>query len=112
MRKLSMDVLTEQLGKSMTSQEVAAYLDIDVKTVRKYYRELGGIRLGRHYRFFEKEICNAVQKKKQMDSPGEERWTTEGESIPDQEGGLGLGECSKQTTRKRMEREDRHGLFG
>lgn len=96
----------------MTTLEVAAYLDIDVKTVRKYYRELGGIRLGCHYRFFEKEICNAVQKKKQMDSPGEERWNEERENIPDQEGGLGLGECNKQKPRKRMVREDRHGLFG
>lgn len=40
------------LGKSMTVGEVADYLGIDGKTVRKYYKQLGGVRLGRSYRFF------------------------------------------------------------
>ena len=47
-----MDQLEQSLGKALRVQEIAQYLDVDVKTVRKYYRELGGIRLGRHYKFF------------------------------------------------------------
>ena len=68
-----MKLLEKDLGKALRTQDVAEYLGVDIKTVRKYYRELGGIRLGRHYRFFEKEIFNAIQKKTAMDRPSEER---------------------------------------
>lgn len=35
----------------MTAGEVAAYLGVHVSTVRRHYRELGGIKLGRVYCF-------------------------------------------------------------
>lgn len=35
----------------MTAKEVSEYLGIHIETVYKYYRELGGIKLGRIYRF-------------------------------------------------------------
>ena len=68
-------ILKNQLGQALNTKQVSEYLGLDPKTVRKYYRELGGIRLGRHYRFFEKEICNAIQKQKwnKMDCPSEEQ---------------------------------------
>lgn len=35
----------------MTAKEVAVMLGIDVRTVRKYYRDLNGIRIGKIYVF-------------------------------------------------------------
>lgn len=40
----------------MTAQEVAEYLGVHVSTVRRYYLELGGIKLGRIYRFSEDKL--------------------------------------------------------
>jgi hypothetical protein len=56
-------------GKRLSTQQVAAYLGLDQKTIRKYHQELGGIRLGRRYVFFEKEIINAIQKRTELGSP-------------------------------------------
>lgn len=106
-----MDILRSELGRPMTTKQVAEFLILDEKTVRKYYRELGGIRLGRHYRFFEKEICNAIQTKRQMDCPSEERGPKERENIQDEKGGFGLGSVNEQNAFKRMDRPDRHSLF-
>jgi len=107
-----MQFIETHLGKALSSQEVAIYLGLDVKTVRKYYRQLGGIRLGNRYRFFERGICNAVQKATEVDSPSEEGWGETGEGVRDQKGSQGLGDQNAAKTRKRLEREDRHGLFG
>lgn len=107
-----LDKLERNLGKPLRTREVAEYLGLDVKTVRKYYRELGGIRLGRHYVFFEKEICNAVQKRTEVDCPSEEREPETGEGVLEQECRQGLGSQDAAKARRRMEREDRHGLFG
>jgi hypothetical protein len=107
-----MGQLNEDLGNAMNTQEVADYFKLDVKTVRKYYKQLGGMRLGRHYRFFEKEIYNAVQNWNEMEGPSEERWTEDGEDIQHTEGGNRLGSRDAEKTRKRLDREDRHGLFG
>jgi hypothetical protein len=107
-----MDQLERSLGKALRAQEIAQYLDVDVKTVRKYYRELGGIRLGRHYRFFEKEIYYAIQKRTEVDSPSEEREPEIGKGIFDQEGSQGLGIQDEAKACQRLEQEDRHGLFG
>jgi excisionase family DNA binding protein len=83
--------LEQGLGKALRAQEIAQYLDVDVKTVRKYYHELGGIRLGRHYRFFEKEIYYAIQKRTKVGRPSKEREPEIGKGV--------------------VEREDHHGLF-
>jgi len=56
-----MDALTEKLGKRLTAQEVAEYLDVDAETVRRYYPYLGGIRLGRLILFFENLIIHAIK---------------------------------------------------
>lgn len=45
----------------MDVQEVAEYLKIDTRTVRKYYLQLGGVRFGRAYRFFERRLNDAIQ---------------------------------------------------
>jgi excisionase family DNA binding protein len=106
-----MENLNNQLGKTMSAKEVAAYLNVDVKTVRKYYDELGGIRLGRHFRFFEKEVCNAIQAKKQMGCPSEIRRSKKTENILYTEGGDRLGIRNTEKAGRGVDREDRHALL-
>jgi hypothetical protein len=106
-----METLNESLGKSYSAQEVAEYLKIDVKTVRKYYRKLGGVRLGRQYLFFEKEIYNAIQNWNEMEGPSEERWTEDGEDIQHAKRGDWLGSRDAEKSHKRLGGEDRHGLL-
>jgi len=107
-----MKIIQENLGQPLSAKDVAVYLGLDVKTVRKYYRELGGIRLGSRIVFFEKEFINAIQKRTELDCPGAEEWAETGENVPDEERGSGVGSRDAAKTRKRLEREDRHGLFG
>lgn len=110
----------EKLGKPMSAQQVAAYLNIDVKTVRKYYQELGGIRIGNRYRFFEEEVYNAVQEsrsERKQDAnriyrTSEEKREEGGKTIQDEKRGPGVGVTNEKLVRKRLEQKDRHGLFG
>lgn len=108
-----MNLLQENLGNVMSTQDVALYLGIDVKTVRKHYSQLGGIRLGRSYRFFERRMIDAIQDEKwPIQGSGEAREISEGKSISDEEGGTELGEHDEAEARQRLEREDRHNLLG
>ena len=107
-----MNILEKDLGKSLCSQEVAVYLGLDVKTVRKYYRDLGGIRLGRQYRFFEKEVFYAVQKRTTMECPSEEGREEAEQTISNEEGSHRMGNEDAAKTRRRLGREDRHNIFG
>ena len=107
-----MEIINNQLGRALSAKELAAYLGLDPKTVRQYYRELGGIRLGSRIVFFEKEFINAIQKRTNLDCPDPEGRAEAGESVSDENGGNGLGSRDEAKTRKRLEREDRHGLFG
>ncbi len=106
-----MDCLEKQLGKALNAKEVAQYLGLDIKTVRKYYHQLGGIRLGRHYRFFGKEIINAISKRKEMDCSSEEGRSEIGKGVFDEEGSQKLGSRDEAKTLRRLEQQDRHGLF-
>ena len=67
-----MNILEEELGRALRPHELAEFLGVDEKTVRQYYRELGGMRLGRLYVFFEKEVVHAIQARSQMGGRGEE----------------------------------------
>ena len=58
---MEMTILEEHLGRALTVRDVAEYLQVDSRTVRKYYHELGGVRFGRAYRFFERRMNNAIQ---------------------------------------------------
>ncbi|RLA98971.1 MAG: hypothetical protein DRG83_13835, partial [Deltaproteobacteria bacterium] len=64
--------LREELGHVLTAKQLACYLGVDERTVRQYYRELGGVRLGRRYLFFEKGVIDAIQKRTKMGGPSEE----------------------------------------
>jgi transcription initiation factor TFIIIB Brf1 subunit/transcription initiation factor TFIIB len=103
--------LKEHLGQPLTSKQLAKYLGVDEKTIRKYYRCLGGIRLGRLYLFFERSVINAIQKGTEMDSPSKERGDAETEEILGEERSSGMGNRAKKTPRKRLEKEDRHALL-
>jgi DNA-directed RNA polymerase specialized sigma subunit len=60
----------EQLGRVPRPQELADFLGVDEKRVRQYYVELGGIRLGRLYVFFEQEVINAIQASRRFGQRG------------------------------------------
>ena len=107
-----MDQIKNHLGQVLNAKQIADYTSLDVKTIRKYYRELGGIRLGSRIVFFEKEFINAIQTRIKLDRPGAEGWAETGESVPDEEKGNGVGNRDAAKTRKRLDQEDRHGLFG
>ena len=107
-----MHLLNDELVRRMSAEEVANYLGLDEKTVRQYYRELGGMRLGRLFLFFERSVLNALQKRTEMDCPSAEGREETGEGVSDEEASIGVGKQDAAKTRKRVEREDRHGLFG
>lgn len=64
--------MTTDLGPRIPTEQVAARLGIDVKTVRRYYRKFGGLVIGKRYIFFENGVENALQRqvKESMDSAG------------------------------------------
>jgi hypothetical protein len=101
----------DELGKRLTAEEVAVRMKMNVKKVRSMYKELGGMRLGRTYVFFERSVKDAIQKRTEVDSPSEERREATGEGVSNQEAGIAVGKQDAAKTRKRVEREDRHGLF-
>lgn len=105
-----MKLLEKRLGRSMMTTEVAEYFDVKDETVRRYYKKLGGMRLGSRYVFFEKGIVNAVSKEWKMEGPSEEKWKEEGENILHEERGHCLGK-QNASGGKRMGGSDKHNLL-
>jgi hypothetical protein len=99
------------IDKRLTAEEVAALMKVNVKKVRSMYKDLGGMRLGRNYLFFERRVKDAIQKRTEVDSPSAEGREATGEGVSEKEAGIRLGGQDAAKARKRMEREDRHGLF-
>jgi hypothetical protein len=118
--RIIMTRISSKLGQSMSAYQVAAYLNIDVKTARKYYRELGGIRIGRRYKFFEEEVYNAVQERRIeeqqeencLDRAGTEGGQKERKALQDKERGGSVGSEDERSVKRRLARIDNHGLFG
>jgi hypothetical protein len=106
------EVINQELGRCLSTKEVAAFLKLDEKTVRRHYRSLGGMRLGRLFVFFERRLIHAIQEGIKMGSPSAQGRAEEREGILDEDRGDGLGVQDAEKVRKRLEREDRHGLFG
>lgn len=115
-------ILGKELGQKLTTREVAAYLDLDEDTVRKYYREIGGIRpTGSKGRilFFEKNIVDALSRRKDyavehneertnsMARASSEERTNQTETFQNKKGGFELGSNRK----KEGLGGDRHGIF-
>jgi len=93
------------LGKSVTPKELSEYLGVNVKLVRQNYKQLGGMRLGYRFIFFEKGVENAIRKEWEMESPSEEERKEKGKDLQDKEGSTGMGE-QNTSVRKRMEKTD------
>jgi hypothetical protein len=106
-----MPMLEDELGRVLRTADMVEYTGLDVKTIRQYYAELGGIRLGKQYLFFEKEVINAIQKRSKMGSPGEDEKREEGENLSEQEGRIDMGKQCPVKSRVAMAREDKHGLL-
>lgn len=104
-------MLEDKLGRVLRPVDLAAYLGIDEKTARRYYIDLGGIRLGRLILFFEKEVINAIQKGSTMGGPGTSMRQEEGENLPEQEGCNNVGKRDPVKSRESMACEDRHGIL-
>jgi hypothetical protein len=112
--KVQMNMLMQKLGKKLTAQEVAEYLDIDSETVRRYYSNFGGIRLGRLILFFEnlvidkiKEKSNAIQTKEKEQCGVDSRCDAEREEVLQdiqfQNRSTSLGIRNKKSSRKRFD---------
>ena len=106
-----MKLLEQNLGRVLSVKQVSKYLNINEKTVREHYQELGGIRLGRHFKFFERRIIDAVEKGQEIYSTGQEERPTEGKGISDAEGSKKVGSRDAKAVRRRVERQDKHGLL-
>ena len=104
-------MLQKDLGDALTAQQVAEYLDMDVKTVRDYYLELGGIRIGRSYRFFTKEVSNAIQTWEEVHRTSKEEQQQERENIQHQERCSGLGSRDAKAARRGVGWPNKHGLL-
>lgn len=106
--------MIESLGKSLTPQEVANYLGVQVRFVRQHYKELGGLRLGRRkIVFFEKVIESAIQAQRRQ--PQE---TLGGSGVAEREvssGDLYYQESGNLLGARNVKKTcivDSHGLFG
>lgn len=112
--------INQKLGRLMSALQVAEAFEIDVKTVRKYYRELGGIRIGRRYKFFEEEVYNAVQERRIeeqqeencLDRTGTKGGKKERKALQNEERGGSVGSEDERSIKRRLARIDNHGLFG
>jgi len=109
--KVTMKDLEKSLGKALTTKELAEYLGVNEKTIRENYRQFGGIKIGRHYRFFTKEVANALEKREKIYSASKKERETAREGISDPEGSKKVGIGNAQDVRRGVERHDRHGLL-
>ena len=116
--KMTNDCFPE-LGRRLRTDEVAKKLGLDRKTVIKYWRKIGGQKLGRNILFFENLIVQALERGAlyaisqgyEMDRAGCASRPPEREGISDKAGGEYLGERTKTNTIKRILKTDTHGVF-
>ena len=102
-----------RIQKPLTPQELAERLNLDVRTIRKYYSELGGVRLGpRKILFFEEEVIHAIQaqrkKQKTMAGASQDQQQIRAEILCDQKGSRRLGGGKE----KKHYLVDTHDIFG
>jgi DNA-binding transcriptional ArsR family regulator len=106
-----MNLLKESLGKEISVRELSQILGLNEKTIRSHYDELGGIKIGRRIKFYENEVLYAIQKRKEDIRTSTKEWSEERESVQNNEGCEGLGSRNEKAVRRRMERDDEHGLL-
>jgi hypothetical protein len=106
-----MDILQEKLGKSLSPQEVADFLQIDIKTVRKYYLHLGGVRLGKSYRFFERRLVNAIQAREKLGCTNPSERKEIPPNVSDETGSDRMGGKEEKIIKANFRARDTHGLL-
>ena len=85
------------LGRCFSDKEVAAYLGVEVRIVRKYYEMLGGFRLGKKYVFLEKGLRDALQAKiRGLDGGGHGVGGEETAPLQDSKSCPGMGDCGAE----------------
>lgn len=113
-----MDAIKEELGRMLSVRYVADYLNLDMKTVRKYYSALGGVRLwqGGRIVFFERRLIDALSKHEHkqeripVDGTGQNKREEKKEAVQNQKRGTGLGGGAEETPTRRNF-IDRHNLL-
>jgi hypothetical protein len=110
---VTMTYLKKNLGEAISVKDLAEFLKINEKTLRENYRQFGGIKIGRHYRFFTKEVAKyALEKRqKQIYSAGQEERSATGEGVSKIEPSKKVGSRDEKADRRGVEREDKHGLL-
>jgi hypothetical protein len=112
------EILDEELGTVLNTKQVASYLGVDVKTIWQYYDQLGGIRLGKKYIFFERRLIDAIQTQQhlgclpQADNRGSE--IQEGENFQGEKGGDCMGNGHPKINRRGISKpkeKDPYGLL-
>lgn len=106
-----MSFLQEQFGERISTLQLAVFLGVDVKTVRKYYYLFNGVRLGRKIVFFEKEVKRALQARKQMACPGEKEWKMETQNVSNKTKSFRMGGGSKERIEELKAERDPLGLL-
>jgi len=57
-------IIEEYLGHCISAREVSDYLQCDITTVYRNYKILGGLKMGKCYKFFEKGLVEAILQQK------------------------------------------------
>jgi hypothetical protein len=98
-----MDLLEKELGKKLSVSQVAEYLGVDARLVRRQYAQLGGVRLGpKCYIFFERRLINAISEQGQVfqevpvDRANQDQRETKKEVLRDKKDRSGMGGRAKK----------------
>lgn len=109
-----MDLIAQELGEKLSAQQVANITGLDKKTVLKYHDELGGVKIGARYLFFERRLIDAIQKPKPaqqsevpVDSAGPNKQKAPDKVVRFKETSPTVGAGTKANSRR-----DTHGIFG
>ncbi|MCI5156926.1 MAG: hypothetical protein D3906_00530 [Candidatus Electrothrix sp. AUS1_2] len=108
--------LEKTLGRCFTARQVADYLQCDISTVYRHYSELGGVKLGKTYKFFEQGLVNALlqQATREVARSGQTRREEIPQIVQYQVGSETLGDrktgCSPITGQSTG--GDPHNIFG
>lgn len=99
------------LGKRLTPEEVGHIVGLNPKTVKKHYQRFGGQKIGSRYIFFERLVADALSAGAKMDRPSPGEGAEDPPGLLDEERGQRLGVETKADTRRRLEQNDKYGLF-
>ena len=113
-----MSLITQELGKRLNIKEVSTLIGLDVRTVRKYYTEFGGVRIGkRRIIFFERRVINALSKQDKdqnqipLDRPSQSERGEKDKAVYQQTASGPMGGGRKRTVTDRATTVDPFGLI-